>query len=346
MSATRDRRQIALWLFTCCVLVFGMVVIGGLTRLTGSGLSMVDWSPVLGWFPPMDQAAWERVFTLYQTSPEFKIVNQGMDLEGFKGIFWLEFIHRLLGRMVGVVFLLPFLYFRLRGKLEPGMTPKLLGMFILGGLQGVLGWYMVKSGLVDDPHVSPYRLTAHLGLAMIIFVVMFWTALGLWYGKEKHPCPGSGGLGAAALFLSIWVFLTALSGGFVAGLHAGKSYNTFPLMAGQWMPDELFHMRPWYLNLFEDIATVQWDHRLLATVTFALVLLLWFWSGRAGLSQRLRRGFHLMLGMVGIQVALGISTLLLEVPIKLASAHQAGALLLFSLALYNAFRLRYPPQGC
>ena len=176
---TPQEKAIANWLLICCALVFAMVILGGVTRLTGSGLSMVDWRPLMGWLPPLNGAEWQRVFEMYQQSPEFQKINAHMDVDAFKGIFWLEYLHRVLGRLIGVLFLIPFLYFAIRGRIRPGLTPRLVAMFIMGGLQGLLGWYMVKSGLVSDPHVSQYRLTAHLGLAVIIYAWILWLAFDL-----------------------------------------------------------------------------------------------------------------------------------------------------------------------
>jgi heme A synthase len=233
----RSDRAIAWWLLVCCALVFAMVVLGGVTRLTGSGLSMVNWKPVSGVLPPLSRAAWEREFEHYRQTPEYKYVNKGMSLSEFKGIFWFEYAHRVLGRLIGVVFLLPFLYFLLRRRIEASLVPKLAVMFVLGGLQGLLGWYMVKSGLVDDPHVSQYRLAAHLGLAVLIYAFMLWTALGILRSDEDSGSRGSSSFSTYTLILTIAVFVVMMSGAFVAGLKAGFSYNTFPLMAGQWIPD-------------------------------------------------------------------------------------------------------------
>ena len=341
---TRTNKNIAIWLFVCCAMVFLMVVIGGLTRLTGSGLSMVKWSPLLGWLPPLNDTAWQQVFDYYKESPQFLKVNYHIDLEGFKDIFWLEYIHRLLGRLVGVVFLLPFLYFLVRKQLAGSLRPKLAIMFILGGLQGVMGWYMVKSGLVNNPQVSQYRLTAHLGLAFIIHAYMFWVALGLYFGERPSGRPvAAPGLAALAGWLSGLVFLTVLSGGFVAGLHAGLAFNTFPLMNGRLIPTDFLLLEPVWHNFFENIATVQWDHRLLALLSLTGVIVLWLLIRKGRVHPRVRFGGHLLLAMVLIQLGLGIATLLTFVPISLASIHQAGAVVLFTLMLFVTNRLRHEP---
>ncbi|MDH3441694.1 MAG: COX15/CtaA family protein, partial [Gammaproteobacteria bacterium] len=226
VDSTDANRIVARWLLVCCALVFVMVVLGGVTRLTGSGLSMVDWRPVTGILPPLSDAAWQETFEMYQATPEFQKVNSDMDVNDFKGIFWLEYLHRLLGRTIGIVFLLPFLFYAWRGYIRRDEWPKYTAMFVLGGLQGVLGWYMVKSGLVDNPNVSQYRLTAHLVAAFMIYAYMFWVAMSLLYpstSADRHPWYGK------TLALTTLITITVISGGFVAGLKAGKIYNTFPM---------------------------------------------------------------------------------------------------------------------
>lgn len=333
-------RRIAAWLFVCCFMVYAMVILGGVTRLTGSGLSMVEWDPIFGILPPLEQASWDETFRLYQQSPEYQKINIGMDLEGFKRIYWFEYSHRLLGRTIGTVFLLPFLFFLTRGWIRRPLVPKLVTMFVLGGLQGLLGWFMVKSGLIDNPHVSQYRLTAHLGLAILIYAYMFYVALGLWLGKQR-PANIPAGLRHATTLLAVLVFITILSGGFVAGLKAGFAYNTFPLMNGHWVPEAIFMQTPLWRNFFENVATVQFEHRLLATLVFSSVILLWVAARRYSLPATVTTGLHLMLAAAVLQVSLGISTLLLHVPVALAAAHQAGALLLFTIALYTQQRMSH-----
>ena len=326
-------RYIATWLLLCCLMVFAMVILGGVTRLTGSGLSMVEWDPIFGLLPPLDQQAWLEAFDLYKLSPEYLKINLGMDLEGFKNIYWFEYAHRVLGRAIGTVFLLPFLFFLVKGWIDRPLVPKLILMFVLGGLQGLLGWYMVKSGLVDDPHVSQYRLTAHLGLAIIIYAYMFRVALGLWSGPG-HTENTSPILKLATTLIGSLVFLTILSGGLVAGLKAGLAYNTFPLMDGRWIPQTLFIKEPLWRNFFENIATVQFDHRVLATLVFFGVVSIWLTSFSCLLTKPARTGMHLLMATAVLQVTLGISTLLLHVPVALAAMHQAGALLLLTAVLF------------
>jgi len=341
-TTTAQDRAVARWLLTCCVLVFAMVVLGGVTRLTGSGLSMVDWKPVTGVLPPLSDDEWQRVFDMYQQTPEFIKKNSHMDVHDFKGIFWLEFLHRLLGRLIGVVFLVPFVIFLARGYIARAEWPRYLAMFALGGMQGVLGWFMVKSGLVDNPAVSQYRLTAHLVAAFIIYAFMFWVALSLLYparDDDRHSWFGR------TLGLTAMISITIVSGGFVAGLKAGKLYNTFPMMGDYWMPPGMLAIEPWWRNFFDNIATVQFDHRVLAVSTFLLVVAYWWRARSIDLEPRLRKAVNALLHTGALQVALGITTLLLVVPIPLAAAHQAVAMLLFTVALYVLHGMRGRPSG-
>jgi cytochrome c oxidase assembly protein subunit 15 len=336
-SATR--RQVSTWLLICCAMIFAMVILGGVTRLTGSGLSMVEWDPLFGVVPPLSEQDWEGAFAKYRQSPEYRHINVGMDLEGFKSIYWFEYSHRLLGRSIGTVFLLPFLYFLWRRKLTARLVPRLAFAFVLGGLQGLLGWYMVKSGLVDNPHVSQYRLTAHLALALLIYAYLLWLLYDLLF--EHRASQGNPPrLKAVAKFLLGLVAVTIASGGFVAGLKAGHAYNTFPKMGDQWLPPAGWMLEPGWRNLFENIATVQFDHRVLAIATFSAILLFWLSMLRQPLTASARRATHLLMLAATVQVGLGISTLLLHVPVALAATHQAGALLLLTLALLVNHRLQ------
>jgi cytochrome c oxidase assembly protein subunit 15 len=343
-ATARANFQVAAWLFICCALVFAIVVVGGVTRLTHSGLSITEWQPIVGTLPPKSDADWAAAFGKYQLTPEYQQVNKGMSLAEFQRIFWWEYVHRLLGRLVGVVFLVPFLWFLARKKIPGGYGPRLALIFALGAAQGALGWYMVKSGLVDDPRVSPFRLTAHLGLALMIFAAMFWTGLSL-----LAPMPASR-TSEAARTASVrhWaaavvglVFLQALAGGMVAGIRAGLAYNTFPLMNGSFVPAEILSLDPWWDNFFYNIATVQFDHRLLAWLLAVTVPMLWWKALRSAVTaRRVRIGAHLLLGMLVAQVTLGILTLVHGVPVPLAALHQAGAVLLFAAALNLAHALR------
>ncbi len=328
MSNT-DRRAVAVWLFVCAAFTFAIVVVGGITRLTESGLSIVEWQPIVGALPPLSQADWEALFAKYRETPQYQKVFSEIGLDGFKSIFWWEYSHRLLGRIIGLVFLVPFLFFLFTGRLSGSLAWKLAGLFVLGALQGAMGWYMVKSGLVDDPRVSHFRLTAHLGLALVIFCVEFWLALEL-----LRPS-GTGKDGFALLVLAI-VFLMALSGGFVAGMRAGHAYNSFPLMNGHLVPPEAFMLEPWWRNFLWNVATVQLVHRSIFWLLLILVPLLWW---RARHTPAKVAGHHL-LGMFVLQALLGIATLLYVVPIPLAAAHQAGAVLLIACALWTAHAMQ------
>ena len=339
MSA--NNRQIAIWLLACCAVIFAMIILGGVTRLTGSGLSMVQWEPIMGVLPPMNQAEWEETFHLYQQFPEYQVKNFAMSLDEFKSIFWFEYAHRVLGRSIGVIFLLPFLFFLVRGQIQRSLTPKLITMFVLGGLQGLMGWYMVKSGLVDDPHVSQYRLTAHLGLAIVIYAYMFWVALDLLYPNiDAKARTANRQLAGVSLTITVLIFITALSGGLVAGTRAGFAFNTFPLMDGRLIPVGLFDQSPAWRNFFENIVTVQFDHRVLAMVLLLIIPVFWGVAKNTQQEGRIRTGLHLLLAALALQLTLGISTLLLVVPVALAAAHQGGAVILLTASLYVSHQLR------
>jgi len=335
------QKPIAIWLLACCFLVFAMVVVGGVTRLTESGLSIVEWQPIVGTMPPLGQKDWDELFEKYHQTPQYKKVNLGMSLDEFKGIFWWEYFHRLLGRVIGLAFFIPFLYFVVKRAIDRPLGLKLTGIFLLGGLQGAMGWYMVKSGLVDNPHVSQYRLTAHLGLAFLIYATMFWVALELlsptvpWHGNIRLRA-----LRRFSVAITSLIFIMILSGGFVAGIRAGFAYNTFPLMNGHFIPPEIFMLEPWYRNFFDNMATVQFDHRMIAWTLAILIPVFWYRSRSLPLSGSARFACSLLLIMLAIQIGLGISTLLLVVPLPLAAAHQAGAVLLFTAALWVNHQLR------
>jgi cytochrome c oxidase assembly protein subunit 15 len=343
MSASHPdpaRRPVALWLLACCALVFAMVVVGGITRLTHSGLSMVEWQPLVGALPPLDPQQWETTFAKYRQTPEFRLRNHDMTLEGFKGIFWWEYFHRLLGRVVGVVFFVPFLYFVARGRIRGALAVKLALIFVLGGLQGALGWYMVKSGLVDDPRVSPLRLAAHLGMAFLLFALMAWTAMGL-LARPRGASLGSGSQRLASFLVAV-IFVMVLSGALVAGIRAGFAYNTWPLMNGHWIPPEILVIDPWWDNFVYNMATVQFDHRAIAYVIAALGLATWLRVRRETTDASARRWGDVLLGAIAVQILLGIATLLTRVALPLAAVHQAGAMAVFAsaLALRHALRER------
>ncbi|MCM8596793.1 COX15/CtaA family protein [Accumulibacter sp.] len=338
------RRQIACWLLACSAMVFAILVVGGITRLTHSGLSIVEWEPIVGIVPPLDEHQWEETFAKYRKTPEFEKVNHQMTLEEFKGIFFWEYVHRVLGRLVGVVFLLPFLFFWLRGKIDRPLWPKLAGIFVLGGLQGAMGWYMVKSGLVDDPRVSHYRLTAHLSLAFLIFVAMFWLALGLVAERVSvtHDALVRK-LQRAGVWLVALVGYMVVTGGLVAGIRAGKAYNSFPLMHGHVLPPESFILEPWYLNFFNNMALVQFNHRLGAWLLAFLVPWFWWAVRSAVVPGRARLAANCLLVVLFVQIGLGIATLLLAVPVDLGTAHQGGAMVVLAALLWLNHELRVAP---
>jgi heme a synthase len=346
-AAASGNRAIAAWLLVCCALVFAMVVVGGVTRLTHSGLSIVEWQPIVGAVPPLDAAAWQETFEKYQLTPEYREVNRGMSLAEFKGIFWLEYFHRLLGRLIGAVFFVPLVWFWARRRLDRPLAWKLASVFALGALQGAMGWYMVKSGLVDDPRVSQFRLTAHLVIALLIFAAMLWMAMDLLSPPRAAPgdaLPASrtaaSGLRRLGWLVAGIVGYMVVTGGFVAGIRAGKAYNTFPLMHGHIVPPEIFMIDPWWQNFFYNMATVQFDHRLGAWVLAFLVPFTWLWVRRSVAPPRARLAVNLLLAAVAVQIVLGITTLVFAVPVALGAAHQAGAVIVFAAALFTSHSLR------
>lgn len=320
-------------------MVFAMVVLGGVTRLTESGLSMVEWRPVTGWLPPMSDSLWAETFAKYRQFPEYQEKNLGMTLAEFKGIFWLEFLHRLWGRVIGLAFFLPFIFFLVKGWIRGRLVGHMITLLVLGALQGGMGWFMVKSGLVDQPDVSQYRLAAHLCLALLIYGYLIWVALSL---RANGPMSSTltTGVKRGSLWLMGLIFITAFSGALVAGLDAGLTYNTFPLMDGSLVPRGLLSMSPWYLNFFESILTVQFDHRVLAITTFASVTLMWFSARKSSLSVNQSRAVNFLFAMVFVQVGLGITTLLLVVPVSLGALHQAGAVILLGCSVWTAHAFR------
>ena len=343
---TSHDRQVATWLLFCAAVIFGMILLGGVTRLTNSGLSMVEWKPLMGVIPPLSEEAWQETFDKYRLYPEYRKVNRGMSLDDFKSIFMFEYLHRVLGRLIGVLFALPLLYFAWRGAIRPGLMPKLWLLFFLGGCQGLLGWYMVKSGLVDNPRVSQYRLTAHLGLAVAIYAYMLWLAFELLFTSRARPAARGNSLGRWSLVLVGLLFLMILSGGLVAGTRAGFAYSTWPLMGDSFIPRGLYAGTPAWLDMFEDITTVQFNHRMFA---YLLVLLIGVFAVavyRSGRGGRAPLAVSLLLLALAVQVVLGISTLLLHVPVALAAAHQGGAMLLLTASLYTSHVLvREGPTG-
>lgn len=327
------RKQIVGWLVVCGILVFCMIIVGGATRLTHSGLSIVEWEPIVGTIPPLNDTDWNQVFDEYKGSPEYQLINFGMSLDEFKVIFWWEYFHRLLGRLIGFVFFLPFLFFLLTRRLNAGLTGRLLGIFALGGLQGGMGWYMVASGLVDEPNVSQYRLTAHLGIAFLIFGAITWTAMSVLYPSKTNLSVPVKSMYKTSVAVSATLFLMVLSGGFVAGLQAGLIYNTFPLMGNSFIPPNLFALTPFWTNFFDNMTTVQFDHRIIAYILAIMIPIFWFKLRRRDVSNRTKTLSNLLLGLLALQIVLGITTLIYHVPTVLGVAHQAIGSLLFITSL-------------
>jgi cytochrome c oxidase assembly protein subunit 15 len=381
-QARTGERAIAWWLLFCCAMIFLMVVIGGITRLTLSGLSITEWQPVTGIVPPLSEAAWAAEFEKYRAIPQYRMLNFGMTLAEFKSIYFWEYLHRLWGRLIGFAYALPLIYFVFRRRVPRHLVLPLAGIFLLGFAQGALGWYMVKSGLAERVEVSQYRLVAHLALALAIYAATLWIALGIlrrtcmrnpsppfrgegegpiaqrWEGEVgvggrsgiPHLTPAlsapRGGEGVAwawrrsAEAIIALVAVTIVAGGFVAGLKAGLTYNTFPLMDGGFVPAGYAQLQPFLVNWFENVAAVQFNHRLLAETTALTVLLLWLAGQRAALPGPARLALHALLAAAVLQFALGVSTLLLAVPVPLGAAHQAGAVLLLTTAIVFRHSLR------
>ena len=337
---TRNRKAVLTWLACCTLLVVLMVAIGGLTRLTESGLSIVEWKPISGALPPLTSAAWENEFSNYQLSPQYVKVNSGMSLAEFKGIFWLEYLHRLLGRIIGLVFFIPLLAFAALRSLSRRFAVRLIAIFLLGGLQGVIGWYMVKSGLVDDPRVNPLRLALHLGTACLLFALLWWHVLRL---AAPHRSAWNRPATAAQKW-SAWlvggIFMQIMIGGLVAGLDAGLIFNSFPTMDGQWLPDGLWIMQPAWRNLLENAVTVQFIHRLGALLVTVLAIGTIVGSPRNQLTRWGDTMRYSLIVVLTLQITLGALTVLHAVPITLASLHQMVAILLLATALALHFGCR------
>ncbi len=334
LAATATPAAVRIWLLVVAALVFAMIVVGGATRLTGSGLSITEWQPIVGTIPPLNEEQWEEAFAKYREIPQYQIINRGMSLHEFKSIFWWEWGHRFLGRFIGVAFLVPFAWFLWRGAISRPLLPRLLFLFALGGFQGALGWYMVMSGLVDRTEVSQYRLAAHLAVAVAIFGYALWLALDRGYGAPATRTRGTG-LSASAAALVGLVFVQIVAGALVAGLNAGQGYNTWPLMMGHLVPPGLLAMEPAWVNVFENALAVQFTHRMIAYLVVAFAL------GHAAFALVRDHAAQVRTTAVVVataslaQAGLGIWTLLVQVPIDLALFHQAGAVILIGLALVH-----------
>lgn len=347
----RAQKVVGMWLFGSAAWVFSMVVLGGLTRLTRSGLSMTDWK-FTGSLPPLSDEEWDQEFEKYMQSPEYKRVNKGMKIEDFKFIYWMEYAHRMWGRGLGIIFALPFSYFLRKGYITLGLGLRLSALFALGAGQGLIGWWMVKSGLEEpaseyaQPRVSPYRLAAHLTSAFVIYSGLFWTALSVVMPEPPAESiawvRGAAKVKRFALPVGLVVGLTAVSGAFVAGNDAGHAYNTFPKMGDAWIPEDIFEMKPLIRNFFENTSTVQLDHRLLAAASLISIGTMWWFTRKLDIHPAVQTLIGSTLGMAGLQVTLGISTLLSYVPVSLGTAHQAGALTLLTFMLLLNHTVRKP----
>ncbi|MEW6467659.1 MAG: COX15/CtaA family protein [Bacteroidota bacterium] len=330
-------RWIIRWLFSGCILIYLMVLIGGLTRLTNSGLSMVEWSPT-GSLPPLNEADWQEQFSKYKQSPEFRLINYDFNLSDFKKIFWWEYIHRFLGRTIGLVFAVPFFLFWMQGRFKQGFLKKVMVLILLGALQGLIGWYMVKSGLNKDPHVSHYRLALHLVTALILFGFTFWYALDLLY-PAREQISNQRLKNLTILFLGL-VLLQIIYGAFVAGLKAGYLYPTFPKMGANWVPEDIAILRPGWKNLFEGPACVQFIHRSIAYILVFATTAIYLLSRKANLTVLQRKLSGGLVLAVLLQFVLGVITLIYQVPIVMAVLHQTGAFILLGITLYLIHRLR------
>jgi cytochrome c oxidase assembly protein subunit 15 len=370
VSFFRSRRAAGWWLLVVALMIAGMVVIGGLTRLTGSGLSITEWDPVMGALPPLSRADWLAAFHKYQRIPQYIREHQGMSLTQFQFIYWWEWTHRLLGRLIGFVFLLPFLFFAWNGAITRRDIPRMVLLFALGGLQGFVGWWMVESGLETRISVSQYRLAIHLGVALILFAAILWTAFeylgtpspplrergqgegavtsarsrtaAVQASSPPHPnllAHMRGGEGIAFAF-PILVYLQMLLGALVAGLHAGLIYNTWPLMDGRFLPENPFFSAPRWINFFENPGLAQFDHRLGAYVVALAAIVVWWSAMRTRPTGAARTSAYAILTITLMQIALGIATLLNQAPILLSALHQLTALALLSVAVWHAFEVR------
>jgi len=342
-SFWHSRRAVGFWLLSIVAVILAMITVGGLTRITGSGLSITEWDPIMGALPPLTDAAWNEAFAKYQHIPQYIHENSGMSLAGFRDIYWWEWAHRLLGRLLGLLFVIPLAWFAWSGAIRLAEWPRMLLLFALGGLQGFVGWWMVESGLETRVSVSQYRLAIHLGVALVLLIAILWSALEYLRSPAKQL--------RAAPFLN-WsfavaglIFLQMLLGALVAGLHAGLVYNTWPSMDGRVIPQDAFVLSPWWMNLFENAGTVQFDHRVGAYIVSSAVFALWWLESAAKLQGFAHRSANALLNVTLAQLVLGIATLLMQAPEFLAAAHQLLAALLLCTAVWHAFELRYAAKA-
>ncbi|MBO6558189.1 MAG: COX15/CtaA family protein [Pseudomonadales bacterium] len=337
-SEAKHSLHLVIWLAFVCLVVYLMIVVGGVTRLTQSGLSMVDWRPIMGVVPPLTSDDWQQTFEAYKQYPEYQKINKGMSLAEFKQIFYWEYGHRVLGRLIGIIYFLPFVVFLAVGRVEKRWQPRLWMALLLGGLQGLMGWYMVKSGLVDVPYVSHYRLAAHLMLAMLILAFLFWLILDMLAVKRPEV---SASQSSISLWLLVLLVIQLVLGAFTAGLDAGYGFNTWPLMHGQFLADAALMMSPFWLNFVENGVMIQFVHRWIGAL---LVLgILWFAFKARGTA--LFGASMILLGVTLVQFALGVTTLLYRVPVVLGSLHQAVACLMLLALVYCVYLSRRPREA-
>jgi cytochrome c oxidase assembly protein subunit 15 len=341
-----SRKAVGVWLLAIALIILAMVTIGGLTRITGSGLSITEWDPIMGAIPPLNDAQWAEAFAKYQKIPQYVLENRGMSLEAFQGIFWWEWTHRFLGRFLGVAFFLPFLWFAWKGAIRKSDWPRMLLLFVLGGLQGFIGWWMVQSGLETRVSVSQYRLAIHLGAALLLLIAILWIALEYLRGGAK---PGEVGAGSPSVFATkqshramgfvALVYVQMLLGALVAGLHAGLIYNTWPDMNGHVFPEHPFFSAPWWINFFENPGLAQFDHRIGAYIVAGFAV--WIFARGVRLSGGAKKSAKLVATITAVQIGLGIFTLMLQAPEGLAALHQVTAAALLCAAVWHAYELRH-----
>ena len=335
-NSKEELKYVRFWLITCCAFIFIMVFIGGLTRLTDAGLSIVEWNIFSGIFPPLTNNDWIELFEKYKQFPEYKLVNKNINLYDFKFIFWMEYIHRMWGRLIFLIFLIPLIIFVKKKYISGKFKKHLIIILSLILFQGLFGWYMVKSGLINKPDVSHYRLSIHLLLAFIIYGYLLSLTFSTYIQKNKKKIITNKNKSFYILNL-ILIFLiltTVFSGGMVAGLDAGLVYNTFPLMGDTFVPLDILELRPKFINFFENPVTVQFDHRILGITTFALILLIWFYARLMNFNSNIKKKTNILLVVVLIQICLGITTLLSYVAILPAIVHQLGSLVLFTISIW------------
>ncbi|MBP93596.1 MAG: heme A synthase [Flavobacteriaceae bacterium] len=332
----KDNKKVIYWLLTGCVLIFIMVVVGGITRLTDSGLSMSDYKLITGTIPPLNDAEWQEAFALYQQYPEFQKLHSHFTIEDFKSIYFWEWLHRVIGRTIGLVFIIPFLYFLIRKQLTSKTIKKCIVLLGLGAFQGFLGWYMVKSGLVDRPDVSHFRLAAHLTTAFLTFAATLWVALDLIYPNKKVIDKKFRNLIIVSFILLI---IQIIYGGFVAGLKAGLLHNHWPFMnEGKFMHHTVYILEPFYKNLIENPSGIQFIHRTLAYLVVASIFILWFKAREMTLTNLQQKSINALLILVGFQFLLGVLTIIYAVPLWLGVAHQVGAFFLLSAMTFTLHR--------